>query len=340
MDFVKACIASAIGGADAGEYASHRWGQKTLPARIASQGGLEHFALSRAAVSAGSTVSGGWAELMVDAESAMTEFFSAIRESSLLGRLNFRRVPLRVRLLGLSSGFIAAWTAEGQSKPISRASFSEDSLAPLKVSCATIVTRELLASADPASEELIRQDMVAAVAAAIDESLLNPANAGTAGLEPASLTNGVPSISSSGDGLADMRQLVDAFPGRLETAVLIGSPKTFLALHDPMVLPAIGAAGGNVLGIRAIPSSAAGDTLTLLDPSGVALGIGDVVARSSDQATIEMDDTPAHEATTPTPTTSLVSLWQCGAVGLLTELSANWVAARPCAATIAGIAQS
>lgn len=341
IEFVRIAIAMAAAKgkpAAAEAIARNRWGEKSLPHQVLAAGDLGE--MFRKAVEGGATASGNWAEPLTGLQGAADEFFSLVRERSLIGRIEgLRRVPLETRLVGLTSGFSAAWIAEGSAKPVSKAVFNEEALPRRKCSALAVLSGEMLQSVDPRAELLIRDDMAAALTAVINSSFINPSNSGTPDLEPASVSNGAPATASSGDGAKDLRELIASFPGDLERAVLIGSPSSFAVLSDPFLLPNLGVRGGEALGIPAVPSSAAGDALILLDPDAVALGDGGTAVRVATQATVEMTDAPTGSSATPTAT-SHVSLWQANAVGLLVEQTINWQAIRPCASIVTGMATS
>ncbi|WP_165938449.1 phage major capsid protein [Parafrankia sp. BMG5.11] len=339
MSFARLAMTEAQGDRhDKETYATKRWGADSLAARVAAAGGAEQLAYEKAAVAAGSTASGNWASLLTDAESAASEFFAAVRERSLIGRIaGLRRVPLRIRLITSETGFTAAWVGEGQAKPLSTATYSEGMLDARKVAALTVLTEETLESADPAAEALVRNDLVAAVSAAIDQSFIDPANAGTVGVEPASITNGAPAVASTADGLVDIRALIAAFPGDLERAVLIGSGVSLAALYDPITLPLLGARGGSAIGIPAVASNAAGTTVALIDPDGIAMGEGTADVRTAAHASIEMKDASLTQDATTGAGSTTVSLWQTNAVAVLAEQRVNWEAARPSVAVLTGV---
>lgn len=345
IEFVRLAIAMARPeSGDGTAYAAHRWGEKSLAADVLRRGGVDQIMVTKAEVAAGATVSGSWAETLANFDSAATEFFSLVREASLLGRIpGLRRVPLRIRLIGVATGIVGAWVGEGKAKPVGKAAFAAETLPAFKVSALTVVTRELLDAADPAAELTIRNDLVGALTDVIDAGFIDPSNAGTPGLQPASVTNGAPTRASTGDGLADLRELVAAFPGDLSRAVLVGSPNTFATLHDPLILPGLGVRGGEAIGIPAVPSKAAGSTLALIDPDAIAWGEADMSLRTSSEASIEMLDsnlTGDSIGVVPGTAASLVSLWQTNSVAMLTEKAISWQAARPSVATITMVAQS
>jgi hypothetical protein len=349
IQFTRLAIALALAKGKEGparNIAANRWGEESQPARLLKSvdpaQGINGL-LTKSAVVAGSTASANWASDLVSAEQARSEFFSLVRERSLLGRLpGLRRIPLETRLVTEASGFSAAWVAEGAAVPLSAATYEDNGRLPrLKVSALAVFSDELLESLDPAAELFIRDGLVSAVVEAIDLSLVDPANSGTANVKPASITNGVTGISSTGDGLQDVRNLVDAFPltGDLSRAVLIGAPVTFAAMHDPVFLPGLGVRGGEAMGIPAIPSNQAGDDLILVDPGSVALGEDAMELRASNEATIEMSDAPTQNATTPTATTQ-TSLWQCDSTAILCNKFLNWSVQQPAVSLVTGVAGS
>jgi hypothetical protein len=327
------------------EAASHiaklRWGEDSVTAKVLSAGASQVFEMvAKAAVAGGTTATGSWAAEIVSAESAATEFFSVVRQRSLIGRIEgLRRIPLRTRLVTAASGFAAAWVGEGKAVPLSAATYDEDTLPPRKLAALCVVSNELLESADPAAEQMIRNDLIAACVDALNQSFIDPANAGVSDVEPASITNGVTAIPATGDGLTDIRNLIDTFPGDLERAILIGSPLSFAGLHDPNVLPGLGVRGGEAIGIPAIAATAAGDTLVLLDPDGIALGEAEMALKVSTQGTIEMSDAPTQDAVTPTAVNQ-VSLWQSDATAIMAEKVIAWKVARPSVSLVTGVAES
>ena len=334
--FTRLAIALALakdnGGDTARRIAANRWGEDSPTFKMLSKAGAGgiNALLTKAAVPAGSTTSANWASELHSAISARTEFFALVRERSLIGRIEgLRRIPLRTRIVTEASGFGAAWVGEGAAVPVSDALYEEgDPLPALKVSSLAIFTNELLTSLDPAAELLIRDGMVKAAVEAIDLSFLDPTNSGVANVKPASITNGVTAENSTDDGLQDVRNLVDHFTGDLEQAIIIGTPQTFAKLHDPIMVPGIGVRGGEVLGIPALPSKQAGDDLILVDPTGIAIGEGEMELRVATQASIQMADNPTMNAVEPTGAAT-VSLWQCNSTAIMAEKYLNWEVARP-----------
>lgn len=346
--FTRLCIAMALGdghSSEAAAIAERRWGDGQATNILKAAGGdFLDTLLTKAEVPAGATVAGNWAASLVSADAATTEFFSLVRSRSIIGKIEgLRRIPLRTRLVSATSGFNAAWVAQGAAIPVSKAAYTPSSLGTLKLAALTVLTRELLESADPSAEPLIRNDLIASIVTALNMAFLDPGNAGIADVMPASITDGITPETSSGNGLQDIRNLIEAFPGDLERAVLIGSPETFAVMSDPLHLPTLGVRGGSVLGIPAVAAPEAGSDMILIDPDGIALGEGEMSINIATQGSIEMVDTaPAGNTITVVPPTaaSTVSLWQTNSVGIAVRKEINWEVARPSVSLVSGVAES
>ncbi|MXO58897.1 phage major capsid protein [Altererythrobacter salegens] len=329
--FVRLCIARALGGdhpADVLAYAGDKFGRDDPATRILR-------------ASAGSTVPDAtWGSELATYRQAAAEFLEVVYAGAIIGRLaGLRRVPLAVRTLAVASGATASWVGEGQTKPITNATFAADSLEPMKLSAITVLTQELLRLADPMAEETIRRDLIRAVQEALDLAFIDPGNAGSAGVMPAAITNGVtPVLADPGDFSASLAALIDDFQGDLATAFLVGDPVLFAKLAG-VQYPLIGARGGELAGIPAIasksvPAEASPDThsLVLIDPAGVSFGDGTPLIDVATHATIAMidpDQSPAEA--------EAVSLWQKNCAAIRVELPANWRAARPAVSILTGI---
>jgi hypothetical protein len=291
----------------------------------------------KAAVGSGAVIpSASWGDALVAWRGASAEFFRLVRDRSIIGQMRgLRTVPLLTRIVGTVSGTTAYWVGQAGAVPVSNAQFLEENLRPLKVAALSVLTEELLEASDPAAEGVIREDLVGAMAEAIDLSFLDIDNAGVANVKPASVTNGLTPIVSV-DPEADLAALIADFDGDLTNAYLIGSPATLAAMSGAN-RPNVGARGGEVAGIPAIPSRAATDTLALIDATAIAIGEADVELKVSREATIEMADNPTNNSVTPTPTNH-VSLWQSNSAGVLTTKAINWKLGRPGASIVTGVA--
>jgi hypothetical protein len=323
QEFTRYAIGIAISRghrADAVRLAAERWGHQSFAAKM----------LQKAAV-AGSFAanSPGWGDSLGSFTQASAEFFELVRERTIIGRLiGLRRVPLFVRTVLQTVGATASWIGEGGLKLASSPDFATDTLSPLKCATIALFTDELARLSDPAAEQTIRDDLVAALAVAIDEAFIDPGNGGTPGLMPASVTNGAPSISTTGTIAADLASLVAAFTGDLTRAVFVAQPETFSGMAGADY-PNIGLRGGELLGAPAIASrTAPDDTLVLVDPGRIAFGADLTQVRASGEGTVALDTSPATQ----------LSLWQLNFVGVIVEQLLNWRTFDGAAALLTGMA--
>ena len=292
----------------------------------------------KAEVSGGASVDGAWGSVLGNSTAA-DEFFSLVRQQSIVGRMaGLRRTPLRVRAINVEGGAVAHFVGEGKAAPLAHMSFAARTLEPRKIAALIVISDELLESSDPAAESLIRQDLIRATIEAYDTAFIDPANAGVAGEMPASVTNGAVEVASTVDPVTDLAALIGAFDGDLQNAYLIMHPQTATEValwrdtDSSFAFPDLGPRGGSVLGIpvlcsRSVPRDSSGSTISLIDASGIALGEGSSQLKTSHAAAIEMTDTPAGDSVTPTGS-QYVSLFQANALALLQLTEVNWQAVR------------
>ncbi|GAO95252.1 hypothetical protein CFN58_29895 [Pseudomonas avellanae] len=152
------------------------------------------------------------------------------------------------------------------------------------------MTTELLKGAGAQFESTASRDLSRAISDLEGFSFIDPSNAGVPGVSPASITNSVAAIEGGAGALGDIRKLLDAFKGDLETAVFIASPRAGLALHDAGYDGA-GALGGDVAGIPLVTSSVVPDWLVaLIDPAGILVADEGVLLDMSEQSTLVAAD--------------------------------------------------
>ncbi|HWV08747.1 MAG TPA: hypothetical protein VN156_04340 [Pseudomonas sp.] len=275
------------------------------------------------------------------------DFMALVRPMSIIGRLQkLRRQPFGVRTVVQTAGARGHWIPEFGNKSVQVSAFQGfPALLPRKVASISVVTEELAQASD--AENILLQDLSAAAVATLDESFIDPASAEVLNERPASVTNGQPSIPSSGTDAeairADIRALVSNFKGDLASAVLIMDAETAVAIA--MLQASLGGAsfdigqgtgilfGLSVLISGAVPSDTSGSVIALVDASAVQISGGENAdLHVSREATVLMDSAPGSGAS------QLVSLWQTNSVGLLAEIYVNWRLVRPGAAvTVTGV---
>lgn len=295
---------------------------------------------------------------LIGNEGGFGDFVEYLRPMTIVGRFGnggvpaLRRVPFRVPLIQQTGGSTGYWVGEGAAKPLTKPAWGRTELAPLKAANIAVATMEALRDSSPSAETLLRDDLAAAIAAAIDLAFIDPANAGTAGVKPRSITNGLTPITSSGNDAAaireDVRLAMAAFVAAnnpLSSGVWIMSAGTALALSmmrtalDQPEFAGITMTGGTFFQLPVIVSEHVGNYVVLANASDVWVADdGGVTVDMSTEASLQMDDAPTGSSVTPTAA-QLVSMFQTNSVAFRAERTINWARRRDTGvAVISGVA--
>jgi hypothetical protein len=306
------------------------------------QGGLDAYGRIQRSVAAGSLSGSTWGSAFDSYQSIAVEFLSAVRERTILGRMasGLRRVPLNVQVALQGAPSSAGWVGEGKPKPLTTGVSSGPTvLQPLKIVAQVVLTQALLRHASPDAESLVREDLIAAVAKAMDQSFIDPQNAGVSDVEPASVLNGATAITSSGTYDDDLVALIDSFEGDLSRAFFVSRPEVFTRISSASN-PFCGARGGELKLIPCIASRhVPDDVLGIVDAGGVAYGEGVLEVALSGQTTIEMETAHTQNALTGTGAAT-VSMFQTNSVAIRAEMYANWQARSDAVAYLTAITSS
>jgi HK97 family phage major capsid protein len=296
----------------------------------------------KAAVPAATTTSSVWAGALVDPTNLPGEFIEFLRPATIIGRLNLRNVPTNVRMIEQTQGGTGYWVGQGAPKPLTAFGFAPVTLSPTKVAAISVATEESLRYSSPSLDTLIRDSLRDALVERVDRDLLDPAEAGTANVQPASLTNGVTALSSAGtsadNARTDMANLVQALrSANLRGPIAIVLPDSLLtglmfmvnSLGQPE-FPGLDSEGGLYKGIRFITSeyvanqSGGGNLVVAIAEREVFRSDdGGVRVDASDQASLQMLDNPTNNSASANPTT-MVSMWQTNSVAFRGEWFINW----------------
>lgn len=310
--------------------------------------------IEKAAVAAGNTISGWASGLVGDETGVFADFLEFLRPQTILGKFgtggipSLRRVPFRTPLVAQTSGGSGYWVGEGKPKPLTSFGFSRTTLEPLKVANIAVVTDELLRSSSPSAEQIIRDQLVAALRERLDIDFIDPDKVAVANVSPGSITNGIVTIPASGTGDADdIRTDIKALMGAFldadnppQAGVWIMSAKTALAAS--LLTNALGQSefeginmnGGTLFGMPVItsehvPTANYGPIVVLVNASDIYLGDdGGFEVDVSREASLQMDSAPATQDALTGTGTSLVSLWQTNSVGFRAERVVNWARRR------------
>lgn len=340
------CLASAKGSlSDAFAIAQARFGDNE---RIVNT--------LKSAVSAGTTTDPTWASPLVEYNVLVSEFIDYLRPQTILGQFgttvggvlipDLNHIPFNVHIKGQTSGGSGYWVGQGKAKPLTKFDFEDVYLGWTKVANIAVLTEDLLRFSNPSADTLVRAALAAALIERLDRDFVDPAKAAVANVSPASLTNGVTPIHSSGNDAeavrADIAKLWTPFINANispTTAVYIMSPLTALKLSlmrnalGQLEFPGITINGGRLDGIPVIvsnfvPTDSTGSLVILVNAQDVFIADdGTVTIDASREASLQMDNAPTNDSPTPTAT-ALVSMFQTNSVALRAERYINWMKRR------------
>lgn len=259
------------------------------------------------AVLAGGTV--GWGSPLAQYQSIVTQFEGSLRTLGAFDAMLplMRRVPLGLaRLAIVVTGATGAGVSQGAPKPITSLRLASGDLEPSKATSIIVVSDELVKFETP--QGLLADELRAAVAVSTDRVFL-----------PGLRDSSTPSLDATGtEGdhvLANLATGVSyTLPHTRSRLVFVVDPLTCvnLSLMPGDEFADMTPNGGFIRGIQVVPSDAierdtSGATLLLIDASQIAAATASIVLDASEQATLELDSTPANP---PSAATVLTSMWQ------------------------------
>ena len=242
------------------------------------------------------------------------------------------KVPFRTRALVMNEGARVVWRDEGAAygnSPLSMSAIA--GLEPYDCGALIVATNEQLRDASIDAELQIQNQLVKALASALDAAFIDPSNSGTAGIKPASVTNGVSSMNSPSEALFDWS---DEFQGDANGSVILLNPYTAARLQSSN-RPYVGSQDGSLGGWPVYTSTSVGpEDIVYLYPPAIMVALGNADLRVSTQASVEMVDTSSMTSATSVAAVNTTSLWQTNATGIIGSITANWVVTRPGAVAV------
>jgi len=321
---------------------------KTLKAQ-AEGANLQELMTMKATVAAGDTTNATWAAPLVYAETFMGDFIEYLRPRTLIGQANFRRTPFNVRIGGQTSGGSAAWVGQGKAKPVTKFDFNATTVPFTKIAAIAVITQELARFSDPSAAALVRDSLGDTVIARIDTDLFDPDLAAVANVSPAGLLNGVsPTVVGAVDysDPSSVRCAIAALWAPWDSTFMGARPAYYttpavarqLALSrealGTVAFPGMTPMGGTLDGVPVRVSQylahnggSGGAPFILVDESEIFLADdGAVTLDASEQASIEMSDTPAGSSnpTVAASSVNLVSMWQTNSIAFRAERFIWW----------------
>lgn len=287
----------------------------------------------KSAVTAGTTTDATWAGNLVQYQNMASEFVELLRPQTIIGRLNLRRVPFNIAMPAQTAGGTYRWVGQGAAKPVGALATELIQLRFTKAAGIIVLSEELVRFSNPSAEAIVRNDMTAGMAQYLDEQFTDPSVTAVTDVNPASITQGAPNSAAAGTSYANfLADVKEAFASMTSAdipptgvailmqsnqAVALGMMRNSLGLREA---PDISATGGTIEGLTVVVSDSVPSghviyvkqsEIWLADDGGVAIDV-------SNQASVQMDDTPSAGAQ------QLVSFWQNNLVGLRAERFIHW----------------
>lgn len=264
------------------------------------------------------------------------EFIEMLRAETIVDKLSsqMRAAPFNATIPGMATGGIATWVGEGEAKPATNPTFSTVEIKHHKLAGIVVRTDDLLKLSSPGTDQMLRDDMIEACAALIDNTFIDTGAQTTK--RPAGVLNGATKIDHTGIAVNNYRvdlaalraafisnslSLKGAYYVMSETRASDMSELTD-ALGNPYYRGMDAPFGEKTLkGLPVIESETAADVIALIKPSELYLADdGAVEIAFSDQATIDMG------------ATTLVNLWQQNMTAIRAERHITWAKRRVTAA--------
>lgn len=301
----------------------------------------------RAIVEAGDTTTSGWASQLVPAaQQLQQEFLDMYRAQTILGRIaGLRRVPFNVAVPLRTGAGTFQWVGEAAAKPVTSETFDRVSLLWHKAAAITVITQELARFSAPSAEMEISNSMRETIVRYLDLAFVS-STAEVSGVSPAGILNGISAVTPTGTTPAtfrtDMFNMMNNFTANnvpLTGITLLMSETQALALSMMVtdlgvpLYPTISAQGGTLFGRPVVVSEAVGTKIIAVKASDILLAQDPgATVNVSDQATLEMETTPALGEQSPPSTQSVLkSMFQNNMLAIRCEQFITWKRARTAA---------
>jgi HK97 family phage major capsid protein len=265
---------------------------------------------TKSAVASGSTTDSTWAAPL-SAYGIAAEAITIMRGLSIFGALQgqMQLTPLHTRVaIETGAGIVGGWVAAGAAIPVQATAFATIIEEHFKYGVIVPLSEELVAVSSPSAEATVRRTVLGGLAAAIDNELLLPTVAVSAGVNPASILNGSTEITTTGTTAAQIAADLAAMLAAVTTPgplVWIMKPKTMYRIALVLGSQAAGLPA-TLFGIPVIASSNSPAQIALLDPSQILYSdTGQFDLDVSDQALLQLDDAPANPTVAGTVMTSV-----------------------------------
>lgn len=246
-------------------------------------------------------------------------FMDSLRNIGAFDRIagDAMRLPLHPgRVVINSSTIIASAGTEGAAKPVKALSLTPDDITPQKVISQIVLSKELIDGLGDEGLRALGRELRASVALGTDTAAMTVLTA-TNSMESSNSASTFDSMLGEIEELAHSVNLSAASRPYYITTPQIAKGLARAATASGVTT--MGLLGGELMGTPVLVSDGQGPgKITLVDATGLAVADEPIELRSSENAAIEMDSAPSHEATTPTAV-SMVSMFQTNCRCLLAE---------------------
>lgn len=298
--------------------------------------------LEKAAITGGTTLDATWASPLIDYVNFSGDFIEFLRPQTILGKFgtgnipSLKRVPFNIQIPAQTSGGAGYWVGEGAAKPLTKFDFTRITMRWAKVANIAVLTDELIRFSSPSAEGLVRESLADALRGRLDTDFVDPAKAAVVNVSPASITNGVTPIASTGATADHVRDDVQAMlrgmiTGNIDLTggVWIMNPRIALGLSlmvntlGQPEFPGTSMMGGTLSGFPIITSNYVTDVIFALAPEIYLADDGGFTIDASREASLQMDGAPTMNSGTPTAI-AVVSMFQTNSLAIRVERYINW----------------
>jgi HK97 family phage major capsid protein len=292
----------------------------------------------KAAIPAASTTVTSWGGALSPLTTLGDAFVEFLNPLTVIGRMSgFQPMPFNVRAPRAIAGASVGWVGGGSPVLVSDMAFEEIVFKPAKIAGIAVLTKEVVMSADPDAQQLVRKNLSGTVVSFSDTSFLDPSIAEVADVSPASITYGAPTVASVGTNAVaiaeDFKALFSLVTTNLLAPYLVMTPRTAIALatnQDCIHLTRnLGPTGGFIMGVPVITSANApadgdspGDsTIILIDAAEVFMNQGGIELDASEHTILQMASAPDSPVTAAT---QFRSMWQENLLALMIRRYIRW----------------
>lgn len=298
--------------------------------------------IQRATVIPGASGTVGFAAELVQINQANSAFIELLRPMSIVARFPGRNMAFdgagSIKIPRQTVGSTGGWVDEGDAIKVDRLTLDSITLTPKKNGNIIAVSKELLARSTPSAMQLIRDDILAGVATAIDTQFVSSDS--TAG-RPAGIQtyDGTPT-ASTGDALANILADLKAAIGAM-LAVNMPMVSPVWILH-PVILNSLRFIqdglgnrafkdeidAGMLVGYPFLTSTTCTQTVVMLVDGNQVIMATEMAPEISvsEDATIHMSDAPDNDLGGGGTATPVQSMFQTDSVAIKTTTRGDWAA--------------